>query len=96
MTDSWLKLAGNILIAADEYVQFLNTTNKTEPVRSDAPKKTGKASDLSVGICRPPCNKPIHLTRHPSASNPGGDEGPYWTHSDGSGPHCTLFATPTG
>lgn len=92
MSDSWLKLAGNLLLGADEYLEYLKTqaaATKTEPVRSDEPKKTGKASDLRVDTCRY-CSQPIHL----EGDLPG--IGPSWKHLESERYECRIFATPTG
>jgi hypothetical protein len=93
MSDSWLKIVGNLFVAADEYIEFLNEQPKkkdTEPVHTEKPKKTGKAGDLGSGICRhPSCGKPIHLTS-------SGEMNVYWVHSETGEPQCSLFATPQG
>lgn len=92
MSDSWLNLVGHLLIGADEYLQYLKeqeVAKKTEPVRSDQPKKTGKASDCSVGFCHW-CGKPIHLALISTG------DGPYWLHSETNGSQCSSFATPSG
>lgn len=92
MSDSWLNIIGNVLIETDKYVQYLReqeATQKTEPVRSDEPKKTGKASDLRVDTCRY-CSQPIHL----EGDLPG--IGPSWKHLESERYECRIFATPTG
>jgi hypothetical protein len=92
MSDSWLKLVGNILIATDEYVQFLKeqeAQEKTESVRSDTCEKTGKASECSVSTCRY-CGQPVYL----EGDLPG--LGPTWKHSESERYECRIFATPSG
>ncbi len=91
MSDSWLKLAGNFLIEADKYIQYLNEQqSKTEPVRSEEPKKTDSVGDLGSGICRW-CHKNIYLAM---SSVLHGD--PRWIHADNKDSHCGTFATPLG
>lgn len=94
-SDSWLKLAGNLLLGADEYLEYLKTqaaATKTEPVRSDEPKKNTRPGH---DVCRY-CHKDIYLGYGLWSPRGWGQDGPYWLDEETKGSHCGTFHTPTG